>query len=287
MAFLCMALIGLMSQSFAYGQPTIAETRIHSYGNWDLVEIKDNTGDVMGFWAVPVIAVDVGNIRRLWFESIPGNDWNVWAFEPVTIYDKMDSLIANGASDDSIDILLYRESTAADSGTNLSVDGGANGLMVKGFIAGDPLTEAAGSLSDPNAMIDLLANIGYPVAPGMTGLMVDGTAGASVGMNQATKQSLDCLRLTGGSECSPCSCSRMGGSIQSTPWSVSSQWVDSNTRLKCTYTRTETHTYWKAGLDPDTCLDCTAGSEDEPLVNTFEREVIRYWMDLGTCPPQP
>lgn len=286
-AYLCLALIGFGCVNFAHGQTTVAETKIHSYGSWDLVEIKDTAGEVMGFWAVPRIAVDIGNIRRLWFESIPGNEWNVWAFEPVAIYEKMDSLILDGASDDSIDLLLYRESIAADSGTNLSVDGGVDGLVVKGFIAGDPLTEAAGSLSDPNAMIDLLANIGYPVAPGMTELMVNGTAGASVGMNPATKQTLDCMRLTGGSECSPCACTRLGGSIESTPWVVVSQWVDANTRLRCTYTRTETHTYWKSGLDPDTCLDCTAGSEEEPLINIFEREIIRHWYDMEACPSQP
>lgn len=275
------------SGNIAHAQATDPVSKIHSYGQWDLVEIKDTADSVMGFWAIPRIDVEVGNIRRLWFEALPGEEWNVWAFEPVAIFEKIDNLLLDGASDDSIDILNYRESIAADTATNLDVDGGIDGLVVKGFIEGDPLTEAAGSLSDPSVMIDLLADIGYPIAPGMSDLMVSGTAGVNVGMNPATKQSLDCLR-SGGDTCSECICSRAGGTIEVTPWEVDDGvWVDFHTRLRCTYTRIETHTYWKTGIDPDTCDNCTAGSEDEPLINVVERTLIIHWYDETSCPATP
>lgn len=286
---LCLALVSFLLVALccpprAQAQPVTPVSHVHSFGGWYLVEVKDTNGIIMGFWGIPRITVEVGNIRRLWFEAV-GDDWEVWAFEPIAIAVKMDILVANGACEDSIDVLIYQELLDADTAIDLDIDGGVEGLMINGFIEGDPLIEVAGTLEDPDPLIDLLANIGYPIAPGMTDLMVDGTAGSSMGMNQATKEAIDCM--VQGIECVECICSRTGGDIDSTPWVVEADWVDFNTRLKCTYTRTETHTYWRSGIDPDDCLDCTAGTPDDPLINIVEREVITYWYDTTECPPEP
>ncbi len=286
---LCLALtlfvlIALTGTQRAQAQPIAAVSQVHSFGGWYLVEVKDTNGIIMGFWSIPRIGVEVGNIRRLWIEAV-GDDWEVWAFEPIAIAVKMDTLVTNGACDDSMDALIYQELIAWDTAVDLDIDGGVEGQVIKGFIEGDPLTEAAGTLEDPDPMIDLLADIGYPVAPGMSDLMVDGTAGSSVGMNQATKEALDCM--VHGVECVECICSRAGGNVESTPWVVESEWVDFNTRLKCTYTRTETHTYWRSGIDPDNCLDCTAGTPEDPLINIVDRVVTTYWYDETECPPEP
>lgn len=282
-AFMLLAVCGSRS---AHAQPVIPVSYVHAFGGWYLVEIKDTSGTVMGFWGIPRVPVEVGNIRRLWFESNPDAEWGVWAFEPIAIYEKMDQLVLAGACTDSIDALTYQELMAADTAVDLDIDGGVTGAVIKGFIEGDPLTEAAGTLDDPDTMIDLLATIGYPIAPELSDLLVNGTAGASVAMNPATKQSLDCLR-SADQDCSDCTCTRAGGTIETTDWEVSSEWVDFGTRLKCTYTRTETHTYWRTGLDPDDCQDCTAGSPDDPLINIVDRIIVTYWYDRADCPPMP
>lgn len=262
-----------------------AEAFVHSVGGWYLVEVKDTTDVVMGFWGIPRVEVEVGNIRRLWFEVIPNDEWDVYAFEPVAIYEKLDDLKFNGASDSSIEFLIYQEFLAADTTINLDIDGGVEGLVLKGFIEGDPLTDAAGTLENPDPMIDLLADIGYPIAPGMTDLLVDGTAGASVGMNQATKQTLNCLRSLDAS-CGDCVCIKAEGPMTPTPWTVI-ETLMSDGRLRCEYTRTETHQYWQWGLYPDDCLDCTAGSADNPIIYDIVIEVTDFWFDMEQCPDEP
>jgi len=273
------------SQS-AQAQSTTNTSHVYSFGGWNLVEILDDSGQVMGFWGIPRVEVAVGNIRRLWFESIPNDDWAVWAFEPVAIYDKANNLILNGASDTSIAFLMYQESLAADTAINQSVDGGIDGLVVKGFLSGDPLTDAAGALADPDPMIDLLADIGYPVAPGMSDLLVDGTAGASVGMNQATKETLDCMRSTS-SVCAPCVCVRAERMVTLGPWTVYQNNMPDG-RIRCEYSRLEHHLYWQWGEDPDNnCVDCTEGSAENPIAYDVVIERTEYWYDIENCPDSP
>jgi len=83
----CIATIFGTSQ--AQAQALEPDAFVHSVGGWYLIEVKDTSGSVMGFWGIPRVPVEVGNIRRLWFEAIPIDEWNVWAFEPVAIYDKV------------------------------------------------------------------------------------------------------------------------------------------------------------------------------------------------------
>ncbi len=257
----------------------------HMVGGWLLVEVKDTADAVMGFWGIPRVEVEVGNIRRLWFEALPGDEWNVWAFEPIAIYAKLDELALAGISRESVDFLLYQEHIAADSAVDLEIDGGAEGLILKGFIANDPLVDAAGALEDPNPMIDLLAGIGYPIAPGMTDLLVDGTAGANVGMNSATKELLNCLRSSA-MPCGGCECYAQEGPIDISPWTIYQTNMPDG-RIRCEYTRTETHFYWQWGFYPDDCLVCDEGSPEDPVIIVVVIEETEYWLDIETCPNQP
>ncbi|MFG0314161.1 MAG: hypothetical protein ACF8LL_08250, partial [Phycisphaerales bacterium] len=51
-------------------------------GGWELNEVYHTDGTLMGFWAIPREQLSVGNIRRMWFESQPNGDWEVYAYEP-------------------------------------------------------------------------------------------------------------------------------------------------------------------------------------------------------------
>ncbi|MEX0876116.1 MAG: hypothetical protein WD114_01540, partial [Phycisphaerales bacterium] len=278
-------MITCLGHSQAKAQALEPEHMAYSVGGWYLIEIKDTTDAVMGFWGIPIVEVEVGNIRRLWFEALPNDEWGVWAFEPVAISEKAAVLAAAGASPDSLEFMFFREFLASDNALNLDVDGGVDGPVVKGFIEGDPMTEPTGSLEDPDLMVNLLADIGYPVAPGMSGLLVNGTAGSGMNMNQQTKQLLNCLRSTT-SSCGECICVRAEGEMIPGPWIIM-QTLLGDGRLRCEYSRTEEHRYWQWGENEDTCEDCTRGSAEHPIIYHEIVEHTDYWYDIENCPDDP
>jgi len=271
----------------AMGQSTPVESYVYSFGGWNLVDVRNDADQVMGYWGIPAVPVAVGNIRRLWFEALPNNEWAVWAFEPIALYTKVGELVTQGASAGSISFLMYQEQLNANSAINNDIDGGVTGQVVKGFIAGDPLVEAAGSLSDPDPMIDLLADIGYPIAPGISDLLVDGTAGANVGMNAATKQTLDCMRSSN-SACGACVCVRTERMMVLDPnWTII-ETLMSDGRLRCEYSRFEHHWYWQWGEDPNNnCVDCTAGTAESPIPYDVVIERTEFWLDIEHCADTP
>jgi len=273
----------------AHAQTAVTEvTHVHAFAGWYLVEVKDTNDDVMGFWGIPRVEIAVGNIRRLWFELLPNDEWDVWAFEPLAIHEKMGDLTNDGANQTSINLLIQQEAEASDNQLNLNIDGGITGKVLKGFIEGDPLAESAGAVSDPQPMINLLAVTGYAVAPGITDLLVSGTAGLNLTMSPSVEVVLSCMaHELGEFACADCTCTRAGGTIDATPWEVTEKWVDLNTRLRCTYERTETHSYWKRGLDPDTCQSCNEGSAENPIESVIERHIVNHWYDLTECPDTP
>jgi len=278
--------LSLFGTQRVQAQAVTAEAYVHAIGGWNLVEVKSTAGEVMGFWGIPRVAVEVGNIRRLWFEVTQDDDWSVYAFEPVAIQARVQNLLVDGASRDSMSFLMYQEFLAADTAVNQDIDGGVDGLVVKGFISGDPLTEAAGSLDDPDTMINILADVGYPVAPDLSGLLVDGTAGASVGMNPATKQTLDCLRSFQNA-CGDCVCIKVEGPMTPSPWTVIETELEDG-RLRCEFSRTEHHQYWQFGEDPDNaCVDCTAGSAENPILYDVVVDYTEIWADEEQCPDAP
>jgi len=277
--------LSLVGANQTRAQTQNIESMVYSIGGWDLVRVNDTADQIMGFWGIPRVPVAVGNIRRLWFEALPNDDWSVWAFEPVAIHDRVVTLSIDGASPSSIAFLMFRESHAADTAINLDVDGGVQGLIDQGFISGDPLAGAAGSLANPKPMIDLLAAAGYPIAPGMTNLLVDGTTGAGVGMNPATKQTLNCWRSSS-SSCLDCVCMRIEAPMVADPWVVYETPMPDG-RLRCEFVRTEHHFYWKIGKDPDTCFDCTAGSAQNPIPEDGTVVVTEYWADQVNCNDAP
>lgn len=269
----------------AYSQ-VVGTNFVHNVGGWKLVELKDTNDVVLGFWGIPTVPVAVGNIRRLWFEALPNDEWDVWAFEPVAIKSMIYSLVDSGMAPGSVAFLVYEETIAVDSQINLDVDGGVSGQVVKGFIAGDPLTEAAGSLVDPIPMINLLAGIGYPIAPGMSELLVNGTAGTSAGMNQQTKELINCLRSTNAPCDDECVCVKTEGNLVVGSWNIIESEVSGN-RLRCEYSRSEEHRYWQYGENPEDCTDCAAGTADNPIIYVVEVVVVDFWYDQEHCPDQP
>ena len=282
-------LIFVITLAFASGalraQGAPDEHQSYMVGGWELNEVFHSDGTLMGFWGIPTSQLSVGNIRRIWFKAKPAGEWDVYAFEPVNALSKADDLLLDGMSDESIIFFRWREHLAKEKFVDEDVNGGTQGFLYKGFISGDPLTETVALLSDPTPMIDLLANVSYPIAPGMTEMLVTGTAGATVNMNAATKQMLNCLRNTSSTSCGGCVCDVTSESDQGS-WQIARS-VD-NGIIRCDYTRITIHTFWQSGLYPEDCTDCTVGSADDPetYVQVEESSVILAG-GLTECPPTP
>lgn len=272
-------------------QAQVMSAEHHSFkvGGWELNELKDTNGDSLGFWAIPRSQLSVGTIRRMWFEALPGDEWAVWAYEPVQANSVAADLYLNSSmSMSSLEFFYSRERKAISTLTDQGVDGGVQGLVEKGFIAGDPLTETVGALNDPAPMINLLADVSYPVAPGMTELLVSGTAGVNVNMNQATKQLLNCLRSTSSSACGDCVCVENQGPTTPGPWTVTqSSMPPPDNRIRCDYSRVVTYSYWQTGEYPDDCTDCTVGSASNPATYTETEEYTDLWLGITECPSDP
>jgi len=269
----------MMAASTAKAQETTGEHRVLMMGGWELNEMLHSDGSFMGYWAIPLQQLSVGNIRRMWFEPIAGDDWAVTAHEPVNAPAFHQHLIDNGLSEESAGIFNWRESIAHGKFTNQDIDGGTQGPIEKGFISGDPMSETAGAMSDPTPMINLLAEVSYPIAPGMTELMVSGTAGATVNMNQATKELLDCLRSTSSILCGACLCEE-DVDITYGSWSVA-QSEGGPQSVMCDYTRVVTYAITKQGQNAD-CTDCSE------VLDTIEQIETRQVLFIGEeCPSTP
>lgn len=281
----CFLLLVLALPGRAVGQAVDPEFSSYLVGGWELTAVKDSQGEVMGLWGIPRVPVAVGNIRRLWFEAMPNDGWNVWAFEPVAMQSMIVALDLAGVPADSIDFLYYKERRASDNQLDLDIDGGVDGLVTKGFIDGDPLTESVGALSDPGPTIDLLAGVSYPIAPGISDLLVAGTSGSGVNMNQAFKQLLNCLRSTS-SSCNDCVCVITESGVVEGPWEII-ETIMPDGRLRCEYSRIDTHSYWTYGEFPDDCTDCSAGTPEDPITYTDIVEQTDYWLLVDHCPSEP
>lgn len=289
-AFMCLSFLG---QAKVFAQQLVPEHFAFAVGGWELILIEDDQDEVMGFWAIPTVPVSVGNIRRMWFESMPGDQWEVWAFEPVDFTAKVGELAGAGAKQSDIEFVYYKEFKAADGAVNLDVDGQVKGPIEKGFLAGDPLAETVAAMEDPTPVIDLLADIGYPIAPGMTGMLASGAIGSGITMNPVTKQLLTCLVITarqgagaGGSVCQECVCVRTEGPMTPGPWEVTETLLAGG-RLRCEYSRVESHSYWQWGDYPTNCQSCTMGSPDDPIEYEEVVEYTEYWYDVTNCPDDP
>ena len=275
--------------NIAQGQALSPQHYSYKVGSWDLNKLTGSNAEVIGFWGIPRTEVSVGNIRRLWFEALADGNWAVYAFEPTGAEGFITDLFAQGTlTQGSMEFFRKRERLAAMNLPDQDVDGGVQGEVEKGFIAGDPLTETVAAMADPTPMIDLLADVSYPIAPGMSNLLVSGTAGVNVNMNQVTKQLLDCLRSVGNSSCSECVCTETDGGSDYGPWTVYTiPPAGTDNRLRCDYTRVVTHYYWQVGKYPDDCVDCTIGSPENPASWTEIEETTDYWYEEEECPDTP
>lgn len=284
---LLVALVCVPNACFA--QTANAEHHAYKVGGWELNELTDSNDETLGFWAIPRTQLSVGTIRRIWFEALEGDEWAVWAYEPVQANSFGADLYLNHAmSLSSLEFFYSRERKALATLTDQGVDGGVQGLVEKGFIAGDPLTETVGAMSDPAPMVDLLAQVSYPIAPGMTELLVSGTAGVNVNMNQGTKQLLDCLRSTSSSACGDCVCVETQSPPSYGDWTVSqTNMTPPDNRIRCEFSRVVTYFYWQWGKYPEDCTDCTVGTPDEPASYTETEEHTEYWLDVTECPDNP
>lgn len=290
---LCLAIILMLPlvalSGLCHAQALTAEHFSFKVTGWELNELKDSNDETLGFWAIPRSQLSVGTIRRMWFESLPGDEWAVWAYEPVQANEVAADLYLNSdMSMSSLEFFYSRERKALAALSDQGVDGGVDGLVIKGFIAGDPLTETVGALTDPAPMIDLLAGVSYPIAPGMTELLVSGTAGLNVGMNQATKQLLNCLRSTSSSACGDCICVEYQSPPDVPDWDVSmTHSLPPDPRIMCDYSRVITYYYWQTGQYPDDCTDCTVGSPSNPATYTETEQYTDIWFDITECPDHP
>ncbi len=268
-------------------QGLIAEHFAFRVGNWQLNQLEGVNGEFMGFWAIPQSALSVGHIRRLWFQPVGSDEWAVWAFEPKNANAFAAQRHAEGMSDDSLAFFYSRERQAAQFQPDQAIDGGAEGLIENGLIIGDPLVQTLSAMPDPTPMIDLLADVGYPVAPGMTQMLITPGAGTQVNMNPTTKQLLDCLRSTS-SACGGCVCVEAEGPIQRSDWTVyQTNMAPPDQSIRCDYSRVINHSYWQTGEYPDDCSDCTIGSPDEPATWTELEEYTDFWLDETECPDEP
>lgn len=276
----------LFGTSLASAQAVPADHQSFMVGGWELNEVYHTDGTLMGFWAIPREQLSVGNIRRMWFESQPNGDWEVYAYEPTHALAKAQELQVDGMSSPSMTFFKWREHLASEMFAGEDIDGGVQGLIDKGFIIGDPLVDTAGSLTDPEPLIDLLADVSYPVAPGMTEHLVSGTAGVNVNMNQATKLILDCIRLNRSAMCGECIC-EVTATADVGEWTIARS-VDSSGIIHCDYTRITVHTFWQEGLYPEDCEDCDVGSPAQPETYIQVEEVsVIITGGMTECPPTP
>lgn len=244
-------------------------SRTYLLAGWELNEMKDSNDAFMGFWAIPRMQLSVGNIRRMWIEPVESGGWDAFAFEPVQANAKLNDLVAQGMSMDSAAVFQSREDRAQTQFSDQDIDGGAQGFITKGFISGDPLAETAGSMNDPSPMIDLLADVNYPVAPGLTNMMVSGTAGANVTMNPDTGELLSQLAgLVGIGDPQPCVCTTHTNSFFGdwvftgiSPGHNSGVWI-------CTYSRSYYQGVWYTGQHAN-CTSCDEGSSSDPAETNY------------------
>jgi hypothetical protein len=274
----------IITQS-THAQESPYYSRTYLVVGWELNEMRDTNGTFLGFWAIPRTQLSVGNIRRMWIEPAEGGAWDAFAYEPVQAADKLQALVTEGMSFDSAAVFESREQRAIANLSDQDVDGGTSGLIEKGFISGDPLANTAGSMSDPTPMIDLLADVSYPVAPGLTDMMVSGTAGTSLSMSASTTQLLNNLADPNEPGTEECVCTTHTNSFfgdwvftSIIPSPSGNAWI-------CNYSRSYNQGVWYTGKNAD-CSSCDAGSEDSPAETNYVasqiREILVFTEDCNT-----
>lgn len=270
---ICACFMMIFTQSAA-AQESPYYSRTYLLVGWELSEMRDADDVFMGFWAIPRTQLSVGNIRRMWIEPIEDGKWDVYAYEPIKAGEKLQALVTHGMSLDSAAVFESREQRALANFADEDIDGGTHGLVEKGFISGDPLASAAGSMNDPTPMIDLLADVSYPVAPGLTDMMVSGTAGTSLSMNESTAQLLNELVFANDPGTEACVCTTHTNSFfgdwiftSITPNPSGNSWM-------CTYSRNYYQGVWYTGLNTD-CSSCDAGSSADPAETNYIASQIR------------
>lgn len=215
----------------------------------------------------------------MWFEHDEStNFWAICAFEPQDKDAFMESLITDGADAKSFGFIQFAESEAVDDSGN----GFVSGAIESGLLEGDALVPLIDSLDDPQEVLSLLADIGYPVAPMLSGAM--GVGGESAGnMSQAFKQSLDCLAFAGGSNCQWCTCTTNYGTPTPTP--AGGPWTGAavgggGSFVDCEYTRPATAPYWLTGRKTF-CPSCASGSAATPAGVAAGEEYITVRRPAG------
>ncbi len=246
---------------------------IYEQSGWHFYPVTAQ-GEFFGFWSIPLVETKIGNIRRLWFEHDEDtNSWAVYAFEPLDKDAFMESLITDGADADSFGFIQFAESEATDDIGN----GFVSGAIASGLLEGDPFAPLVDSLEDPEEVLNLLADVGYPVAPMISGEMSVG-AGAAGNMSEAFKQSLDCLAFAGGSNCQWCTCTTNYGTPTPTPPGGPHPWTGAavgggGSFVDCEYTRPASAPYWLTGRKTF-CPSCASGSAATPAGLAPGEEVI-------------
>lgn len=260
---------------------------IYEQSGWHFYPVTAQD-EFFGFWSIPLVETKVGNIRRLWFEY-DGNDqsWAIYAFEPHDKEQFIENLLADGADEKSFGFIHFAESEATDDSGN----GFVSGVIESGLLEGDVLVPLIESLDDPQEVLSLLADIGYPVAPMLSGEMSVGT-GVTGNMSEAFKQSLDCLAFAGGSNCQICNCKTNYGTPTATPPGGPNPWTGTQvgsgaSYVDCEYTRPATAPYWFTGRT-SFCFSCASGSAAVPAgVTTGEEHVTVRRLASEGCGTTP
>jgi len=251
---------------------------IYEQSGWHFYSVTAQ-GEFLGFWSIPLVETKVGNIRRLWFEyDTIADSWAVYAFEPQDKDAFMEDLISAGADSISFGFIQFAESEAVDDLGN----GLVSGSIESGLVTGDVLIPLIESLSDPQAVLDVLADIGYPVAPMLSGAM--STGGVVGNMSQAFTESLDCLRSAGGSNCQWCTCTTNYGTPTPTP--AGGPWTGAvvgggGSFVDCEYTRPATAPYWLTGKKTY-CPSCASGTAATPAGVAAGEEYVTVRRPVGS-----
>lgn len=292
----CLALVACIPSSLHAAEsldPSLRPQITVEYENWVFVPIwKYNEDALAGLYAYPgdQVLSTPGNIARIWFEIVPEVDgWAAYAIDPSdteAYIDLIDGVHGNFALIESLEEIF-----AEDQSKLLS---GPSGLIDAGLLEGDPLLPVLSVVSDPRHLLDLLAGLGYPAAPSLSGaLSISPNPGGTVSPDM--KEALNCLRAdfdpsyVPTTSCTPCRCTTHPVGYTPTPpatWAVTSR--PRNGWTRCSYTRAGTASYYKTGLKPD-CTPCTAGSPGTPIGPVPVRENGSAWVEgvPATCPVNP
>ena len=286
-AFFAWAIV-VLCVVFASGTSQAQTTWNADLGGWKFHAAMSNSQNrVVGFLAVPDTAALSGdNFALVWFGRAFDGTWTSHAWQSLDIHSGVQF-----ARTSSGDQTLFSENILLTSSLQTTVV--APVTLVSGLAEGDPLEGALVASDNPPVVAEFLAEVGYAVAPVLSGFLATDAAGASAAQSQIGAEAiLDTMvgqaesELIVGSESAStlpdlCWCTYTKTTTYSA-WTNIYSMPNTAGRL-CIYTATRTVTTTSTGSKFWTCGACTVTA---PVVTTVWG-YIQLQNESQSCPVYP